>query len=81
MWQILDFLLYKNYCKKKGREQTWENKCEKTCNQVWLFLNAEQYSTGSQCNFFKNNSYILVYPLVFDAILATLFWIPSVVLS
>ena len=37
-------------------------------------LNIEQRSTGSQCNFLRAGI-ILMYLLVFDTILAALFWI------
>ena len=47
-------------------QNTWENLCEDTYNTVCC-------STGSQCSFFSTGV-ILVYRLVFDTILAALFW-------
>ena len=53
-------------------QNTWENQCEETCKQGWLFLKTERCSTG-QCNFLSTGV-ILAYLLVFDTILAALCW-------
>ena len=51
-------------------QNTWENQCGKTRVAV---LKTERCSTGSQCSFLRTGV-ILVYLLVFDTILAALFW-------
>ena len=62
---------YKNCCRKKNMEQnTKENLCEETCVAVFYTIRC---STGSQCNFLSTGL-MLVYLLVFDTILAVLFW-------
>ena len=54
----------------------WSKIPRKTCVKKLVNkcgLNTVHCSTGSQCNFLSTGV-ILVYPLVFDVILAALFW-------
>ena len=55
------------------QQNTWENQFEETCKVRVAVLKTEQRSTRSQCNFFCIGV-ILVYLLVFDTILAALFF-------
>ena len=50
----------------------WSKIPGKTCVKIDV-LNTVRCSTGSQCSFFSTGV-ILVYRLVFDTILAALFW-------
>ena len=54
-------------------QNTWANQCQETCRQVWLFSKRFNIQQEAKANFLSTGI-VLVYLLVFDIILAALFW-------